>query len=287
MEDQSVSVQSDRVIATPSPFARNTFYYVQECGYLRSIRSHVSKRENMDSYLIVYVLSGEGYFTCKGHKTKVSQGACFFVSCMEAYSHETAADASWELLWVHFNGARSASYYAYFSEQAPNIFYPEASEDIIHTLQQLLAVNKEKSLYAEAVSSELLTHLLTTLITTVKHHADKSRSRLAEKDDKLAQIRNYLGEHFQKAITLEELEEIFYISRFHLCREFRKKYGESIMDCLRNRRITQAKELLRFTRNSIGDIAAMCGIPDVNYFIKQFKKAEGLTPSEYRKKWVG
>ena len=106
-------------------------------------------------------------------------------------------------------------------------------------------------------------------------------------DEKLTQVRSYLGQHYQSVITLDDLEEVFYVSRFHLCREFKKKYGESIMDALRVKRITQAKELLRFSKNNIGDIASMCGIPDVNYFIKQFKASEGITPSEYRKKWVG
>ena len=283
----SVSVQSDRVIGTPSPLARSVFYYVQETGYLRSIRSHVSKREKMESYLIVYVLSGTGYFTCKGHKTRVSQGACFYVNCMEPYSHETSDDASWELLWVHFNGSASTAYYEYFLGLSPNIFYPEASGEIIETLQRLLSVNKEKSAFCEAISSELIIHLLTTLITTAKHTGSGAKSRSDTMDEKLSQVRNYLSQHYQNAVSLEELEEVFYVSRYHLCREFKKKYGESIMDTLRVKRITQAKELLRFSKNNIGDIAAMCGIPDVNYFIKQFKAVEGCTPSAYRKKWVG
>ena len=46
-------------------------------------------------------------------------------------------------------------------------------------------------------------------------------------------------------------------------------------------------ELLRFTDKSIHEISEMCGIPDTNYFIKLFKSAENMTPSEYRQKWKG
>ncbi|MCR5627264.1 MAG: AraC family ligand binding domain-containing protein, partial [Lachnospiraceae bacterium] len=105
--DDNMTVQSDRVIGTPSALAKSCFYYVQETGYLKSIRSHISKREKMKSFLFVYVLSGEGVFTVRNKKIKAHKGAAFFVDCMEAYSHETEPDGSWELLWVHFNGSSS------------------------------------------------------------------------------------------------------------------------------------------------------------------------------------
>ncbi|MCR4586765.1 MAG: helix-turn-helix transcriptional regulator, partial [Lachnospiraceae bacterium] len=88
-------------------------------------------------------------------------------------------------------------------------------------------------------------------------------------------------------ISLDDLSAAFYISKYHLCREFKKKYGESITDYIRNKRITKAKELLRFSDLHIGDIAGEIGVPDTNYFIKQFKIAENMTPSEYRNKWLG
>ena len=51
---------STRTIQTPSPIARSTFFYVQETGYLKLRESHRAARKNLDSYLIVLVLSGSG-----------------------------------------------------------------------------------------------------------------------------------------------------------------------------------------------------------------------------------
>ena len=112
-----------RCIETPSPTAKSAFFYVQEAGMLKMSAEQVSERQNMHSYLIVCVLSGEGYFTFRGKRTHASAGACFFIDCMEPYSHESSRDFPWQLIWVHFNGATSKQYYQYFTKNFPNLFF--------------------------------------------------------------------------------------------------------------------------------------------------------------------
>lgn len=51
------------------------------------------------------------------------------------------------------------------------------------------------------------------------------------------------------------------------------------------KKITHAKELLRYSNSSIEEIARLCGMDDASYFNKVFKKMEGCTASEYRKQW--
>lgn len=60
------------------------------------------------------------------------------------------------------------------------------------------------------------------------------------------QVRKYLEEHYQEKISLEELSGLFFISKYHLSREYKKKYGITIGSDLTGRRISHAKSLLRF-----------------------------------------
>lgn len=283
--DTNDSVTSKRYISTPSSNARKGFFYIQETGYLKSLKPHVSARENVASYLLVHILSGEGFFTLGGRRIKASAGACFFVDCMQPYSHESTKDSPWELLWVHFNGATSAAYYEYFLHGSPPVFYPFDSAPLIGLLHQMMDLCETKPPYYEALSSRLIMELLTFLITTDKKQYG-SNTQHTSTDEKLQEIHHYLSSHIQEDISLDILSERFYISKYYLCREFKKKYGEGIGSYLTNKRITLAKQLLRFTQKNISDIAEQCGIADANYFVKQFKSAEGMTPSEYRKKWV-
>ena len=50
---------SDRVLATPSSYAKKHYLYVQEIGTLTSMEPHVSSRENISSYLFLTVLKTE------------------------------------------------------------------------------------------------------------------------------------------------------------------------------------------------------------------------------------
>ena len=46
-----------------------------------------------------------------------------------------------------------------------------------------------------------------------------------------------------------------------------------------------AKNELRFSNKTMDVIAEECGLETANYFIRIFKKIEGMTPGEYRKRW--
>jgi len=63
---------------------------------------------------------------------------------------------------------------------------------------------------------------------------------------------------------------------------FRKETGQTATDYVNLRRGRMACRLLGTTQLQVQTIALRCGIPDVNYFSKLFKKYMGRTPKEYR-----
>ena len=64
----SPSVQSSRILYTPSPFARSSLLHLQEVGSLTAIKPHTSKREKLQSYLCFMVEDGEGELVYEGKK---------------------------------------------------------------------------------------------------------------------------------------------------------------------------------------------------------------------------
>ena len=97
--------------------------------------------------------------------------------------------------------------------------------------------------------------------------------------------KTYLEDHYQEKITLEHLSDQFFINKFYLTRIFKEEFGISINSYLTQIRITHAKQQLRFTNKTIEQIGFSCGIEDANYFSRIFKKIEGTSPGEYRKRW--
>lgn len=83
-------------------------------------------------------------------------------------------------------------------------------------------------------------------------------------------------------LSLNTLAGKLNVNSSYLSTLFKKEMGQTITDHITSKRITLAMKLLGTTKLQIQTIAQKCGIPDVNYFTKKFKKATGRTPKEYR-----
>ena len=58
--EEKAIVSSNRVLYTPSSFAKSSLLYLQEIGTLKALKSHVSSHNNLLSYLFFIVLDGDG-----------------------------------------------------------------------------------------------------------------------------------------------------------------------------------------------------------------------------------
>lgn len=93
------------------------------------------------------------------------------------------------------------------------------------------------------------------------------------------------GRALHGKIVLDHLSERFFINKFYLTKIFKETYGTTINSYLISKRITGAKQLLRFTDKTVDEIGNAVGMEDANYFSRMFRKVEGISPSEYRKQW--
>ena len=84
-------------------------------------------------------------------------------------------------------------------------------------------------------------------------------------------------------LRLKTISEKLNVNSSYLSSLFHKEYGCTLTEFVNRERIDRAILLLQRTSKPIQEIAAECGIQDVNYFIKLFKKQAGMTPNHYRK----
>lgn len=274
---------SNRIITTPSSYARDHYLYVQETGSLQSIEPHISRRDNLASLLFFIVMKGSGALTYRGKKQPIHMGDCIFINCLEEYAHESSQNDPWELSWVHFYGREAAEIYRHYQEQGGRfLFHPADASPLVYALKNLFHEQDSKGTFFELKCHKNLTDIVTACYL---ESAFIQEEKIDNTYGKILSIRSYLDEHFAEDIDLDMLSRRFFISKFHLSREFKKTTGVTLGNYLNGQRINEAKRLLRFTKEPVGTIAASCGIPDVNYFTKVFSKYEAMTPSAYRKKW--
>ena len=272
---------SRRIINTPSPAAKSTFFYIQETGVIKPEDAPATHRRDLDSFLIVAVASGTGELDYNGHLYPLKKGDCFFIDCRVSHTYKSSDDDPWELLWVHFNGSTSRQYHDYFIGQSEVVFRPAIFDRYISAITEIIEVNSSKKPEAEIITSRLIVELL-TLSLTVNSSVNQYDSALKQK---LAAVNSFIEDHFSEDLSLEKLSSEFYISKFYLTREYKKIYGKTIFQHIISCRINYGKQLLRFSDKSVEEISHLCGFNDQSYFARQFKKAENLTCFAYRKKW--
>ena len=273
---------SNRILATPSSYARSHYLYVQEVGTLQSLEPHVSKRQNLNSFLFFIVMDGEGTLFYNGTHHHITAGDCVWIDCAKPYFHESSAEHPWSLKWVHFFGTQAQNFYStYLSKDNSYVFCPRSILPFTEALDQLYICHQNKSSLMELISNKCITDII-TLCFTENESLKQGEYSIPEK---LQQVHTYLTENYAEKISLEDLAERFFISKFHLSREYKKIYGTTIGNELTYQRISHAKSMLRFSDDSVDTIAQKCGFQESGYFIKVFKKAENMTPLEYRKKW--
>ena len=93
----------------------------------------------------------------------------------------------------------------------------------------------------------------------------------------------YINDHFNENITLNELADMNYITPGYLSSVFKKATGFNISNFIQTRRLIHAKNLLCETDDSISVISEKCGFNDSNYFSVVFKKYTSQSPLQYRK----
>lgn len=278
-------VDSKRILYTPSSFAKDYLLHLQEAGELQAIQPHTNVRDGLASYLVFLVLSGEGELEYDSFLYSLTPGDCVFIDCRKAYAHSTSENL-WKLRWVHFDGPGMKGIYQKYCDRGGKPCFKSTN---VEQYDSLLS-----SLYQTAISTDYvrdmrinegLAELLTILMEESWSPVKSKTATVAPEGHSVYRVKEYLDRNYTKKVVLDDLAEQFYINKFYLARLFKEQFGSSVLTYVLYLRISQAKRLLRFTDQSIDAIGKECGMPDGNYFARSFRKVEGMTPSEYRKKW--
>lgn len=274
-------VDTNRIIYTPSAFATSSLLHIQEIGQLVAQKPHVSQRQNLSSYLFFIVENGTGTLTYQQKNYLLEKGDCVFIDCNNSYLHETN-EHLWTLKWVHFQGESMPQIYNKYLERGglPK-FTPESLSTFSSTWEKI---------YSAASSDDYIRDMrinenLSALLTLIMEYSWNQHSKYSHRNFNIQAVKLYLDENYSKKITLKDLSERYFINPYSLARAFNNAYGVSIISYVNHLRITYSKQLLRFSELNIEQIALNCGFESLYYYSRVFKQIEGISPSQYRKKW--
>ncbi|MDQ0058763.1 AraC family transcriptional regulator [Paenibacillus harenae] len=146
--------------------------------------------------------------------------------------------------------------------------------DIIHELERKLP-------YHEIAVKGLFIQLWIQLLREIHWH---NNMHLMSKWEQLDRVKNYIGHRTDQEITLDELTDIANLSKYYLCRLFKKAYGTTPIQYHTAIRLEKAKQLIQLTNLPLTEIADKLGFQSIYAFSRAFRKLENVSPSFYRKK---
>jgi AraC-like DNA-binding protein len=155
----------------------------------------------------------------------------------------------------------------------------ENQQNIKTLLNKLLSLENYKvpgkTLLYKAYIIELAIYL-NNLAFNDKSHLDIT----VQKNHLIEGIIEYINNHIDEDITLDELSKESYLSKFHLSREFSKHTGTTIHRYIVQKKLILAKELI-LKDYPINSVYKQAGFGDYSNFFRSFKNEYGVTPKQF------
>ena len=231
-------------------------------------------------YEIIYVLSGEGRYIVEGSSFDIKPGTLMVIRPFEYHSVLISDKSQYERYVIHFSesdlvpDALSLLEGFMSAENSSGKYYKAASLNgsvlsLLERFENALSIPKEeRRVYVKMLLSELIVLLSVC-----------SGEQMAHEEGELgARVIRYLNEHINKDVSLDKLAKRFFVSKYYLCRAFKKHNGISVHGYINQKRVMYAKQLIENGQTASG-AAYQVGFGDYSAFYRAYVKIVGKSPT--------
>ncbi len=153
------------------------------------------------------------------------------------------------------------------------------NKELASSLNKLISISMEDDVAKDALADLGLKMLLLRIIQTQNLAVIQDHSL---RDHRFTPAIQYIKQHLTEKIQIDALAKSSYMSKSAFFEAFKRQFGLSPLEYIQHERIELAKRVMADTSLSITDVCYEAGFNNLNYFIRVFKRIEGVTPSTYR-----
>lgn len=266
---------------------RNTFeIFRYKDAYIEEVALH-----HHDFYEVYFFLSGNVQYNIESRTYLLTPGDILLISPMELHQPLFGAeqrDYERIVLWINRQflegfGLPKQKLSACFNTTASshtNLLRPEGAVRQLLTfqLEQLLRETESQEAYSELSA---LTYLAQVLILLNRQDRKvKQEEHRTVPDLAVYNILAYINEHYNEDLSLDYLANKFFISKYHLSREFGRLIGTSVHRYIIQKRLIMAKQMMSEGVSST-EVYQHCGFGDYSNFYRAFKNEYQISPKEF------
>lgn len=267
-------------------------------GKLITDDGFIHPNRTLDVFVLIYVLEGILHINQNGRDYDI--GPNQFITLFAGHNHYgyKSSKGPVSYYWVHFTFAGNNYYFYDYPTLQAAIHRQNTDSDLtdeIYLLPEISTITLNKR--TEILFSQLLditrhtnfapkyynNYALSTLMLEI---ANQQLSCFSSSQDQIppiiTKVMDWIKSKYIYPVTVTSIAEVFNYNPRYLSSLFKKYSGESLLTYLNNIRLEIAKNTLVSSNLSIKEVAWSSGFQDEKYFLKLFKKKEGMTPSEYR-----
>jgi len=264
--------------------------YLTDVGYYPHARHHfVERKSGTREYILIYCIDGHGWIEINSIRHKLYPNSYYIIPRATSHKYWTEKDDPWSIYWIHFTGENADRIFNRFQQKINeqnngtsvlSISFNERRKEHFDTIINCLE-NGYSNANIEYVNL-ILWELLTSFIYD-SFFSNNSKGTLEK--DFIDRAIDYMQNHLDRSITVQELAAHLNYSTSYLYSIFKEKTGYSPIDYFNHLKIQKACQYLSFTGTSVKEICYELGYNDPCYFSRIFKKFTDLSPTKYRERY--
>ncbi len=260
----------------------NDDIYIEAAGYYERPFEHKIYRkqgEIADEAIVIFCIEGKGWLDLN-ERIEVKPGMMIFIDHGLAHGYGTDSQHPWTICWVHFGGRFSR----FFAQEMGmvkqgGVVRISDIQTRVHELKSVVfQLIQKQNLFTMIQGNAQLRLTLLNVISDYKSLKEHGENRWIE-----TKSRQMMCVYLDKELTVDMLAQHVNLSKYYYIREFKRLTGVTPMKYFQNMRMNQAKELLKSTDMSIGEISRKLNYSSSIYFSECFKKLNTVSPRTYKK----
>ena len=247
-----------------------------------------------DYYEVCCLLGGEVEYLVDGHTYRLNPGDLLLINPMELHRHilhneETTYERI--VLWINVDYLNNLlvdelSLASCFNKTLPtytSILRPSAAKkaEIISLLGELVRESYSNNANAKISAYGIFMHFIAELNRLSLSENKKSEDEY--ESDLVSNVLAYIGDNYTNEITLDQLAQRFYVSKYHLSHLFTKEVGTSVYKYIMLKRLIAARQLISEGRSPAAACLESGYGNDYTSFYRAFVAEYGMSPGAYAK----